>query len=292
VEGKPVNHIVEADIKGFFDNVNQGWLMKFLEHRISDKRILRMVKRFLKAGVYEDGTVTVSDEGTPQGGVISPLLANIYLHYALDLWFEKVIRKSCTGFARLIRYADDFVVCFQRETDAVAFRRELGIRLGKFGLEVEPTKTRVVKFGRYAVQNAKAKGERPETFDFLGFTHYCGARRDGTGFRMKRMTARKKFTAKVKAFKEWLKSARTLKTADLWRTAKAKLRGHFAYYGVTDNLPGIKRFAAEVEKLLIKWLNRRGKRRCLNWEEFSEMLQRFPLPKPRIKVSMFQVSVN
>jgi group II intron reverse transcriptase/maturase len=292
VEGKPVNHIVEADIKGFFDNVNQDWLMKFLEHRISDKRIQRMVKRFLKAGVYEDGTTTVSDEGTPQGGVISPLLANIYLHYALDLWFEKVIRKRCTGLARLVRYADDFVVCFQRETDAVKFRRELGIRLGKFGLEVEPTKTRVFKFGRYAVQNAKAKGEKPETFDFLGFTHYCGARRDGTGFRMKRMTARKKFTAKVKAFKEWLKSARTLKTADLWRTAKAKLRGHFAYYGVTDNFPGIKRFAAEVEKLLMKWLNRRGRRGCLNWEEFSEMLQRFPLPKPRIKVSMFQVPVN
>ena len=126
VEGKPVNHIVEADIKGFFDNVNQEWLMKFLEHRIGDKRIQRMVKRFLKAGVYEDGTVTVSDEGTPQGGVISPLLANIYLHYALDLWFEKVIRKKCVGYARMVRYADDFVVCFQYETDAMKFRRELG----------------------------------------------------------------------------------------------------------------------------------------------------------------------
>ena len=292
VENKPVNHIAEADITGFFDNVSQDWLMKFLEHRISDKRIQRMVKRFLKAGVYEDGTTTVSDEGTPQGGVISPLLANIYLHYTLDLWFEKVVRKSCTGFARLIRYADDFVVCFQRETDAAKFRRELDIRLGKFGLEVEPTKTRVLKFGRYSVQNAKAKGGIPETFDFLGFTHYCGVRRDGTGFRMKRTTARKKFTAKVKAFKDWLKSARTLNTADLWKTAKAKLRGHFAYYGVTDNFPGIKRFAAEAEKLLFKWLNRRGKRRCLNWEKFSEMQKRFPLPKPRIKVSMFQVSVN
>lgn len=292
VEGKPVNHIVEADIKGFFDNVNQEWLMKFLEHRIGDKRIQRMVKRFLKAGVYEDGTITVSDEGTPQGGVISPLLANIYLHYALDLWFEKVIRTKCTGFARMIRYADDFVVCFQYELDAVKFRRELGNRLGKFGLEVEPTKTRVVKFGRFAVQNAKAKGERPETFDFLGLTHYCGTRRDGKGFRMKRKTARKKFTAKVKAFKEWLKKARTMKTAELWETAKAKLRGHYAYYSVTDNLPGIKRFGEEVVKLLMKWLNRRGKRNCLTWEKFQEMLKRFPLPEPRIKVKIFPITVK
>lgn len=292
VENKPVNHIVEADIKGFFDNVNQECLMKFLAHRIEDKRIQRMVKRFLKAGVAEDGNVTVNDEGTPQGGVISPLLANIYLHYSLDLWFEKVYRKSCKGFARLIRYADDFVACFQYELDAVKFRRELGKRLCKFGLEVEPAKTREVKFGRFAVQNAAAKGERPETFDFLGLTHYCGTRRDGKGFRMKRVTARKKFTAKLKVFKEWLKRARTMKTKELWETAKAKLRGHYAYYGVTDNLRGIKRFGAEVRKLLFKWLNRRGKRGCLNWQKFAEMLKRFPLPEPRIKVSMFGFSVN
>jgi RNA-directed DNA polymerase len=287
VENKPVNHIVEADIKGFFDKVNQEWLMQFLAHRVEDKRIQRMVKRFLKAGVSEDGRVTVNDEGTPQGGVISPLLANIYLHYALDLWFEKVYRKSCTGFARLIRYADDFVVCFQHKTDAEKFRNELGERLGKFGLEVESTKTRVVEFGRFAVQNAERRGERAETFDFLGFTHYCGTRRDGSGFRMKRVTARKKFTAKLKIFKEWLKKARTMKTKELWETAKAKLRGHYAYYGVTDNLRGIERFGTEVRKLLFKWLNRRGKRGCLNWQKFDEMLKRFPLPKPRIRVRMF-----
>jgi group II intron reverse transcriptase/maturase len=292
VENNPVNHIVEADIKGFFDNVNQEWLLTFLVHRVEDKRIQRMVKRFLKAGVAEDGSVTVNDEGTPQGGVISPLLANIYLHYALDLWFEKVYRNRCTGFARLIRYADDFVVCFQHKTDAEKFRNELGERLGKFGLEVEPTKTRVVEFGRFAVQNAKRRGERPKTFDFLGLTHYCGTRRDGNGYRMKRVTARKKFTAKLKAFKEWLKKARTMKTKDLWETAKAKLRGHYNYYGVTDNLRGINRFAEEVKRLLFKWLNRRGKRHCLNWEKFDGMLKRFPLPKPRIKVSMFGYSVN
>ena len=287
VENKPVNHIVEADIKGFFDNVNQEWLLKFLGHRIEDKRIQRMVKRFLRAGVSEDGSVTVRDEGTPQGGVISPLLANLYLHHALDLWFEKIYRKSCTGFARMIRYADDFVVCFQHKADAERFRVELVKRLGKFGLEVEPTKTKVLEFGRFAATHAERRGGRAETFDFLGFTHYCGTRRDGKGFRMKRVTARKKFGAKLKEFKEWLKKARTLKTKELWETAKAKLRGHYNYYGVTDNLRGISRFGQEVKKLLFKWLNRRGKRGCLTWEKFAEMLGRFPLPKPRIMVSMF-----
>jgi group II intron reverse transcriptase/maturase len=292
VEHKPISYIVEADIKGFFDNVNQEWLMKFLAHRVEDKRIQRMVKRFLKAGVAEDGSVTVSDEGTPQGGVISPLLANIYLHYALDLWVEKVYRKSCTGIARLIRYADDFVVCFQYKAEAERFRVELGERLSKFGLEVEPTKTKVMEFGRFAVQNAKQRGERPQTFDFLGFTHYCGTKRDGKGFRMKRVTARKKFAAKLKIFKEWLKKARILKTKELWATAQAKLRGHYNYYGVSDNLRGIKRFGEEVEKLLFKWLNRRGKKNCLSGEKFEAMLKRYPLPKPGIRVSMFGFSVN
>lgn len=292
VENKPINHIVEADIKGFFDKVNQEWLMKFLAHRIEDKRIQRMVKRFLKAGVSEDGSLTDSEEGTPQGGVISPLLANIYLHYALDRWFEKVYRKSCTGFARLIRYADDFVVCFQHKADAERFREELVKRLGKFGLEVEPTKTKVMEFGRFAVQNADRRGEKAETFDFLGLTHYCGTKRDGKEFRMKRLTARKKFIAKLKIFKEWLKKARNLKTKEIWKTAQAKLRGHYNYYGVTDNLRGIVRFGEEVKKLLFKWLNRRGKKNCLNWDKFQEMLKRYPLPKPRIRVRMFGFTVN
>ena len=292
VEYQPVNHIVEADIKGFFDNVNQEWLLKFLAHRIGDKRIQRMVKRILKAGVAEDGSVTISDDGTPQGGVISPLLANIYLHYALDLWFERIYRKSCAGYARLIRYADDFVVCFQYKADAERFRTELGQRLGKFSLEVEPTKTKVLEFGKFAVRNAKKRGGRAETFDFLGLTHYCGTRRNGMGFRMKRVTARKKFVAKLIIFKEWLKKARNLKTNELWKIASAKLRGHYNYYGVTDNYRGLIRFEQAVNRLLFKWLNRRGKRSCLNWEKFNEMLKRFPLPKPRIVVSMFVFPVS
>ena len=292
MDRKPINHIVEADIKGFFDNVNQEWLLKFLAHRVGDKRIQRMVKRILKAGVAEDGSVTISDDGTPQGGVISPLLANIYLHYALDLWFERIYRKGCTGYARLIRYADDFVVCFQFKADAERFRVELGQRLGKFNLEVEPTKTKVLEFGRFAVQSAKKRGERAETFDFLGLTHYCGTTRNGRGFRMKRVTARKKFIAKLRIFKEWLLKARALKTKELWEIVRTKLRGHYNYYGVTDNYRGLLRFDQAVKRLLFKWLNRRGKRSCLNWEEFNKLLKRFPLPKPRIMVSMFGKPVN
>jgi hypothetical protein len=203
--------------------MDQSWIMKFLGHRIGDKLVLRMVKRFLKAGIVEDGEWLASEEGTPQGGTILPLLSSIYLHYTLDLWFEKVFRKSCKGFARLIRFADDFVVCFQKAEDAERFSEELVKRLGKFNLEVEPTKTKVIKFGRFATKNAAVKGEKPETFDFLGFTHYCGMRKGGTGFLVKRKTASKKFTAKLAAFKEWLMNARTMKTKELWETAKAKL---------------------------------------------------------------------
>ena len=288
VEYKPVNHIVEADIKGFFDNVNQDWLLKFLAHRVGDKRIQRIVKRILKAGISEDGSVTMSDNGTPQGGVISPLLANIYLHYALDLWFERIYRRSCSGYGRLIRYADDFVVCFQYKADAERFRHELVQRLGKFDLEVEPTKTKTMEFGRFAIQNAAKRGTKAEVFDFLGFTHYCSTRRNGTGFRMKRVTARKKFVAKLRIFKEWLKISRTRKTEEIWKIAASKLQGHFNYYGVTDNYHGIARFDYQVRRLLFKWLNRRGKRGCLTWERFNAILKRFPLPQPRIMVSMFE----
>jgi RNA-directed DNA polymerase len=186
------------------------------------------------------------------------------------------------------RRATRLVVCFQTKADADRFRAEVGERLGKFNLEVEPTKTRVMEFGRFAVERAVREGKTAETFDFLGFTHYCGMSRNGRRFRMKRLTACKKFTAKIHAFKEWLMKSRTMKTAELWDTVRAKLRGHFCYYGVTDNTPGIKRFSYEVGKLLFKWLNRRGKRGCINWEKFSKMLKLFPLPQPSIMVSMFK----
>jgi len=287
VEGGQVHCIVDADIKGFFDNVDHKWMIKLLEHRIADKRVLRYVVRFLKAGIMEEGVVIASDKGTPQGGLISPILANIYLHYSLDLWFAEVFQKSCYGKSQLIRYADDFVVCFHNENDATRFRHELDERLAKFGLEIAPEKTKVIKFGPTAEISARRGGGKPDTFDFLGFTHYCSRTKDGRRFRMKRVTSRKKFTAKIRIFKDWLRANRTLPTRELMGKVAMKLRGHFAYYGVTDNSQGISRFAYEVRCLLFKWLNRRGKRGCMSWDKFNLLLKKFPLPQPRIMVNLF-----
>jgi len=287
VENQPINHLVEADIKGFFDNVDQEQLMTFLEHRIADKRILRYIKRFLKAGIQEDGIFRASERGVPQGGVISPLLANIYLHYTLDEWFTKRFTKSCIGVARLIRYADDFVVCFQTEADAKRFRLEMEERLNQFGLEIAPEKTQRIEFGAFAIKRAKSRGEKAATFDFLGFTHYCSRSRNGKRFRMKRKTISKRFSAKLKVYKEWLKINRTLSTPEIMKKTARKLRGHYGYYGVTDNSKGISAYYYEVKGILYKWLNRRGKKGCYSWEKFARLLARYPLPTPRIKVNLF-----
>ena len=289
VEGGQIHWIVEADIKGFFDNVEHDWMVKFLSHRIGDKRMQCYVARFLKAGIMEEGKRLVSDEGVPQGGSISPMLANIYLHYALDLWFERSFKSSCLGQSRLIRYADDFVVCFASKAEAERFRAALAERLGKFGLEVEPSKTKVIAFGPGADRLAKqAGGRKAETFDFLGFTHYCSRTRDGRRFRMKRRTSRKKFRQKLAAYKAWLKANRArMRNGELWERTRAKLRGHFAYYGVTDNSRSLSDFARQVKRLLFKWLNRQGGKRRMNWEKFTLMERRFPFPRPRITVNLF-----
>ena len=286
VESEPVNTIVEADIKGFFDHVDWDQLMDFLAHRIADKRVLRTIKRFLMAGIQEDGEHKASEKGTPQGGVISPLLANIYLHYTLDIWFEKRIKRSSQGYARLIRYADDYVACFQYSQDAKQFREAMEVRLNQFHLEVAPEKTKRFEFGRFAQAKAKSRGERAATFDFLGLTHYCSRSRDGKRFRMKRKTMSKRFTAKLVAYKEWLRANRTLPTVEILKTTAAKLRGHFAYYGVTDNSRSIASFAYEVTRTLFKWLNRRGKRGCYTWEKFFKLLKLYPLPRSRIRVNL------
>ncbi len=292
VEANSVNYVVEADIKGFFDHVDQEQLMAFLQHRIADKRILRYIKRCLKAGIQEDGQHKASERGTPQGGVISPLLANIYLHYTLDIWFKKRVERNSRGYARLIRYADDYVACFQFAEDAKRFMQDMEVRLNEFHLEVAPEKTRLFEFGQFAPSKAKSRGERAATFNFLGLTHYCSRSRDGKRFRMKRKTISKRFTAKLKGYKEWLKANRTLTTAQILKTTAAKLRGHFAYYGVTDNSKSIRNFAYQVLLILFKWLNRRGKRGCYTWEKFNKLLKLFPLPKPRIRVNLLSFEVK
>lgn len=288
IEKQGINHIVEADIKGFFDNVDQEQLIEFLAHRIADKRVLRYIKRFLKAGIQEDGEYKASERGTPQGGVISPLLANLYLHYTLDLWFTRRYVKTCTGTARIIRYADDYVACFEQETDAKRFRTEMEERLNQFGLEIAPEKTKILEFGRWAQSRSKARGERKaETFDFLGFTHYCTTSRKSRRFEVGRKSISKRLTAKLKQYGQWLQMHRALPTAEIMQITAMKLRGHYAYYGVTGNYRSINKYAYLVKMLLYKWMDRRGKRGSMNFDKLDKLLQRFPLPKPRIVVNLW-----
>lgn len=224
---KPINYIVEVDIKGFFDNVNHYWLQRCLEEKIIDRNLLWLVRKFLKAGVVEDGKQLTTDVGTPQGGVISPLLANIYLHYVLDLWFKKEIKSQTKGHMELIRYCDDFVVCCESEKDAKNFLELLQARLGKFGLQVSGDKTKVLKFGRQVWKQAQRSKEKVETFNFLGFTHYCGKSRQGY-FIMGHKTSKENLCRKLKETKEWLKQIRNkLRLKEWWPVLKSKLTGHY-----------------------------------------------------------------
>jgi len=282
IQRKKVSYVVEADIRGFFDHVNHDWLLKFLGKRIGDARVLRLIWRMLRGGVMEDGLVRASEEGTPQGGSLSPLLSNVYLHYALDLWFERRFRKQCRGEAYYFRFADDFLACFQYREDAERFLTEMQARLGKFHLEVEPTKTKLLQFGRFAEEQAQRAGKPPETFTFLGFTHYCGQTRQGS-FKVKRRTSKKKYRAKLKEMKAWLRESRCyLKAGAILRQAKAKLQGHLNYYAITDNGPMCESYKRQVTKLLFKWLNRRSQRRSYHWEQFYDALAWVGWPSVRI----------
>lgn len=265
--------VVEADIKGFFDNVNHDWLMRFLEHRIKDPVFLRTIKRFLKAGVMEDGALTNSDTGTPQGGLVSPVLANVYLHYVLDLWFEKKFAGSCQGRARLVRYADDYVACFTHEREARRFMTEMTERLAKFGLEVEPGKTALLRFGNRAAKECRQDGvKRPATFNFLGFTHYVGKSRKGR-FVVGRKTQRERIAKKLKDVSRRLAKLRTQGGKAMMHYAKRHLCGHVAYYAVSGNARQIRNYAYLISRLLFKWLNRRSQRRSINWAKFSKVLK-------------------
>jgi len=283
-----VNYIVDADIAGFFDHVDHEWLMKFLEHRIADPNILRLIGRFLKAGVIEEGKLYKTHEGTPQGGVVSPILANIYLHYVIDLWFEKIIKKQCRGKAYMVRFADDIVFCFKYEDEAQSFYKALVERLAKFNLEVATDKTKIIPFGKNAEQECQRQGkQKPDTFDFLGFTHYGGKSKKGK-FRVKRKTSQKKYRASLLRCKEWVRKNRNMPMRELWRRFCRKLQGHYQYYGVTDNSRTLARFKDETKRIMFKWLNRRSQRKSFDWDKFNLFLKRYPLPKAKIYVNIFE----
>ena len=279
---QPVNHIVEADIKGFFDNVDHDKLMGFIRMRISDTSLLNLIGKFLKAGYIDNGQLVKSDKGTPQGSILSPMLANIFLHYVLDEWFETTVKSHARGFCELVRYADDFVCVVRYADDASRIEQALKNRFSKYGLEIHSTKSRKITFGRFEGENAEKQNRKPNAFDFLGFTHYCDVSRKGT-FKLGRKTSRKKFSAKCKEMNNWLRAIRNLvKTKAWWKILAAKLRGHFQYYGVSENYASIAKFYKLTIRMVRKWFNRRSQKRKMNWDKFSAYLEHYPLPKPKI----------
>jgi group II intron reverse transcriptase/maturase len=282
---KKINYVVDADIEGFFDNVDHEWLMKFLEHDIADKNFLRYIKRFLKAGVMEDMKYNESDKGTPQGGLISPVLANIYLHYVLDLWFDKVVRKHCKGEAYMVRYADDFVCMFQYENEANDFFKALELRLGKFGLKLAKDKSRIIRFGRFAKQNS-ASG-KTETFDFLGFTHINGQTLTGK-YTVLHRTSKKKLKAKKQAVKEWLKVNTHGEPSEVIKLLNLKLAGHYRYYGISGKYEGLVKFYRFIVSALYQRLTRRSQRAYLSWKRYKMLLENHPIIEPRLYVDIWQ----
>ncbi len=278
---KKVSWVLDADIRGFFDAVDHDWLMKFVEHRIADTRVIRHIKKWLNAGVMEDEELRRAELGTPQGGSISPLLANIYLHYALDLWVDHWRKRHARGDVIIVRYADDFVVGFQYRHEAEQFRQDLEARLRKFKLELHPEKTRLIEFGRFAASSRRKRGEgKPETFDFLGFTHMCGVKRNGK-FAVKRKTARKKLTAKLKELKEELRQRLHDPVPEVGKWLRAVVRGHVNYYGVPWNIEALNRFRWEVSRLWLRTLRRRSQKSRTTWERMTRLINRW-LPPARI----------
>ena len=286
VNKSTINYVVDTDIKAFFDNVDHEWMKKFVEHRIKDTNLNRLIARMLKAGIMEQGVRYDTLQGTPQGGVCSPILANIYLHYVLDLWFEKVVRKACKGKAYMVRYADDSVFCFQYKEDAYNFYSAFIKRLDKFGLEVAEDKTKIIKLSKNDDDNDK--NDDDGTFDFLGFTHYVGKTRNGY-IRVLVKTSKKKYRASLRRAKEWISNNRTMPTKDFMRTINTKIQGHCNYYGITGNGRSIGNFIDECRKLIFKWLNRRSQKRSFNWDKYVLFLKKYPLPNKRIKVNIYEL---
>ena len=281
IERRKVSWVVDADFRDFFGTLDHEWLVKFLEHRIGDKRVVRLIQRWLRAGVLEDGRRIVSEVGTVQGGSVSPLLANLYLHYVFDLWIRRWRKKCARGEMIVVRYADDFVVGLQRQDDAEPLLAELKERLRKFGLELHPEKTRLLRFGRFAAMNRTERGEgKPETFDFLGFTHICGKTKSG-GFAVRRQTIRRRMQAKLHEVKTKLRRRMhdSVEAQGAW--LGSVLRGHFRYYGVPFNVRALTTFRNTIIRMWKHVLHRRSDKGKVPWTRFSRWIARW-LPTPRI----------
>jgi hypothetical protein len=258
-------------------------MIKFLRHRIGDERVIRLIIRMLKSGIMEDGLVRATEEGTPQGSILSPLLSNIYLHHVLDLWFSRRVSRQSRGEAYYFRFADDFLVCFQYKDDAENFLRRLGDRLEGFGLQLAQEKTRRIGFGRFAREDAQRRGAKPKDFTFLGFKHYCGKTKKGY-FMVKRRTSRKKLGQSLRKFTDWAKKSRhVLKKGEMLRQARARVSGHLNYYAITDNLERSSYYVYRAKHILFKWLNRKSQRKAYTWEGFKQALAWAKWPKPRVR---------
>jgi group II intron reverse transcriptase/maturase len=278
---KKVSWVLDGDIRGFFDAVSHEWTEKFVEHRIADQRVVQHIKKWLKAGVLEDGKRMRTEEGTPQGGSISPLLANIYLHYAFDLWAHMWRRKHARGDVIIVRYADDICAGFQYRSDAERFRMELEERFGKFQLELHPEKTRVIEFGRFAAENRKKRGQgKPETFDFLGFTHICGKKRNGK-FAVLRQTKRKRMRAKLREVKQKLRMSMHEPIPKVGAWLQAVVQGHMQYFAVPRNYVAVSIFRFEVIKLWFRTLRRRSQKTRMNWKRMKRLVRRW-IPNVRV----------
>ena len=287
IERGKTSYIVEADIKGYFNNMEHKIILDLVKFRLADPNILWLIKKTLTAGVQEDGKWKPTTKGTEQGNLASPIIANIYMHYALGLWFEKVFKPTCRGECGLVIYADDFTATFQHKDEAERFLETIRKRFQDYGLELEPEKTRLIEFGRFTEGNRKKRGlGKPETFDFLGFTHYCSKSRKGS-FRVKRKTSRKKMKMRIMEMDDWIKANRHLPVRTLIAGINLKLRGHYQYYGVTDNSVSIAVYHFRATKSFFKWINRRSQRRSYTWEGFNDLLKVFPLVPPRIRVNIY-----
>jgi group II intron reverse transcriptase/maturase len=279
-----MSYVLDADLKNYFGSLNHGWLLRFLEERVGDPRILSLIRRWLKAGILEDGKLTVNEEGTPQGGSISVLLSNLYLHMVLDLWFEQQVKPRLRGEAYMVRYIDDYVICFQYREDADRVQDVLRKRLARFSLALEPSKTRLVKFGRFAQQEARVQGKHPETFTFLGFTHFGTRNRNGK-YKVGRKTEKSRLRRSIANLAEVMRDIRHWSLRDQVKRLNQVLRGHYAYYGLPGNGRSLHKVYRFAERYWHKMLCSRSWAARLTWEVFHRLRDLFPLQRPKIGMS-------